>query len=135
MAYASETFSRWPSLALPLPPAFFTLFVLLAQIVQPGQSLALQDLAVVVAGEFDHHRGAVGECQTRVETHELKQLDGHERKLHTAVHRSVSLRRQVHIVEFTDRVLDYNNRNVTNLEIIYLNVIRPTVAICDKYIQ
>jgi hypothetical protein len=135
MAYASETFSSRPSLALPLPPAFFTLFVLLAQIVQPGQPFALQHLAVIVAGEFDHHRGAVGECQPRVKTHELKQLDGHERKLHTAVHRIVSLRRQVHIVEFANRVLDYNDRNVTNFEIIYLNVIRSTVAICDKYIQ
>ncbi len=118
MAYASETFCRWPSLALPLPPAFFTLLVLLAQRVQPGQPLSLQDLAVVVAGELNNHRGAVCECQTRVETHELKQLDGHERELHTAVHRSVSLRRQVHIVEFTNRVLDYNDRNVTNFEII-----------------
>jgi hypothetical protein len=118
MARASETFCRWPSLALPIPPAFLTLFMLLAQCVQPGQPLALQDLAVVVAGELNDHRGAVCKCQTRVETHELKQLDGHERELHTAVHRSVSLRRQVHVVEFANRVLDYNVRNVTNLKII-----------------
>jgi hypothetical protein len=135
MANTSETLSSRPSLTLPLSPAFFTLLLLLAQIVQPGQSFALQHLAVIVAGEFDHHRGAVGECQPRVKTHELEQLDGHERKLHTAVHRIVSLRGQVHIVEFADRVLDYNDRNVTNFEIIYLSAIRPAVTICDRYIQ
>jgi hypothetical protein len=86
MAYAGETLSSRPSLTLPVSSTFFTLLVLFAQIIQPGQTFALQHLAVVVAGELDHHRGAVGESQLGVQAHKLEQLDSHERKLHAAVH-------------------------------------------------
>jgi hypothetical protein len=111
MARASEAFCRWPSLALSIPSALLALFMLLAQCIQPGQPLALQDLAVVVTGKLNYHRGAVRKCQTRVETHELEQFDGHERELHAAVYGSVSLGGQVHVVKFANRVLDYNFKN------------------------